>query len=121
MLCKSFFVSLRFRDKVFVQIISIGIAGLVTTSDVIDREVYPNGFNIVITCTDKGTLPRSSSVNLFINISDANDNSPVFSRFSYRGKVQENGVGLVAVIVNATDADSGLAGDIQYSITSRCA
>ena len=93
------------------------VIGLVTTADIIDREKYPNGFNIEVKCRDQGTLPRISSVNLFINISDANDNSPVFSRFSYRGKVRENEVGATAVIVNATDADSGLAGEIQYFIT----
>ena len=56
-------------------------------------------------------------MNLFINISDTNDNAPAFGRFSYRGTVKENEVGAVAVVINATDADSGLAGEIQYSIT----
>ena len=94
-------------------------SGLVTTSDTIDREQYPNGFNIQVICTDKAAIPRSSSVNLIVNISDVNDNAPVFSRFSYRGRVKENEIGVIAAVVNATDADSGLAGEIQYSITGQ--
>lgn len=95
------------------------ILGLVTTADIVDREIHPNGFNLEIVSEDKGNQPRSTSVNLFINISDANDNAPVFSRFSYRGMVKENAVGIVAVVVNATDADSGLAGSLQYFITGK--
>eukprot|EP00795_Rhopilema_esculentum_P002535 gene2535-730_t len=91
--------------------------GLVLTADIVDRERFPNGFNIIITCSDQGTKPLAASVNLFVNISDANDNSPVFSRYSYRGKVIENAIGAVAVAVNATDADTGPAGEILYTIT----
>lgn len=90
---------------------------MIKTADNIDREKFPNGFILTIIATDKGNPPLSSSVFLNINISDANDNTPVFSSFSYRGKVAENGVGLVVAVVNASDADSGLAGEIQYSIT----
>ena len=88
-----------------------------STADIVDRERFPNGFNIIITCSDQGTKPLAASVNLFVNISDANDNSPVFSRYSYRGKVMENAIGAVAVAVNATDADTGPAGEILYVIT----
>ena len=92
---------------------------MIKTADNIDREKYPYGFILTIIATDKGNPPLTNSASLNISISDANDNTPVFGSFSYRGKVAENGIGFVVAVVNASDADSGLAGEIQYSITGK--
>eukprot|EP00794_Sanderia_malayensis_P020074 gene20074-22044_t len=93
-------------------------SGLVKVADSIDREKYTNGFKLIITASDKGTPKLSSSSILLVNVSDVNDNIPAFGRFSYRSSVFENEVGAVAVVVNASDVDEGLAGEISYTIRS---
>ena len=99
------------------MLMSVYLIGFVQTLARIDREKYPNGFTLTITASDHGTPPLKSSSKLMVNISDVNDNAPVFERFSYRGTVYENEVGSQAAVVNATDEDNGLAGEITYSIT----
>lgn len=55
---------------------------------------------------EKNTL--SSSVSVYINIKDVNDNAPMFNPSSYSGQVTENStVGTTVLKVAATDMDSG--------------
>ena len=92
---------------------------MITTADHIDREIHPNGFVLRLSTTDQGNPPRSSFAALHINVSDLNDNPPKFDSFFYKGSAIENKAGVVAVVVNASDIDSGLSGQIIYSITGR--
>jgi len=71
---------------------------------------------------DGGKPPRSSSIDLLIQILDSNDNSPVFDvphGLGYEVNVTENvAVGTVLLRVHATDADEGLNAEVVYSFSS---
>ncbi|CAB4030250.1 protocadherin Fat 3 isoform X1, partial [Paramuricea clavata] len=60
----------------------------------------------------------SDTVELVINIDDANDNIPIFSPLSYVGGVIPGAdVGTLIVSVIATDADDGINSQLAYNIT----
>uniref|UniRef100_A0A3Q3F7S2 Cadherin domain-containing protein n=1 Tax=Labrus bergylta TaxID=56723 RepID=A0A3Q3F7S2_9LABR len=60
-----------------------------TTDSDLDREVASQ-YNITVTCSDEGVPSLSSSVTLTLQISDVNDNAPVFERSSYEAYIVEN-------------------------------
>uniref|UniRef100_A0A3B3DYK0 Cadherin domain-containing protein n=1 Tax=Oryzias melastigma TaxID=30732 RepID=A0A3B3DYK0_ORYME len=81
-----------------------GIYSLVTDSE-LDRETASE-YNITVTCSDEGVPSLSSSVTLTLQISDVNDNAPVFERSSYEAYIVENNTPGVSIFtVKATDAD----------------
>ena len=60
----------------------------------------------------------SSTVDVFMNIVDINDNAPVFDPSSYSNEVWENAtVGTSILMVSATDIDYGVNSEVTYSIT----
>ncbi|XP_042339002.1 protocadherin beta-16-like, partial [Plectropomus leopardus] len=61
---------------------------IVTDSD-LDRE-KASEYNITVTCSDEGVPSLSSSVTLTLQISDVNDNAPVFEKSSYEAYIVEN-------------------------------
>ncbi|CAI5652199.1 unnamed protein product [Oreochromis niloticus] len=86
---------------------------LVTDSD-LDRE-RASDYNITVTCSDEGVPPLSSSVTLTLQISDVNDNAPVFERSSYEAYIIENNTpGLSIFTVKATDADWNQNARVSY-------
>uniref|UniRef100_A0A3P9L1I8 Protocadherin 1 gamma 32 n=1 Tax=Oryzias latipes TaxID=8090 RepID=A0A3P9L1I8_ORYLA len=75
------------------------------TDSELDRETA-SGYNITVTCSDEGVPSLSSSVTLTLQISDVNDNAPVFERSSYEAYIVENNTPGVSIFtVKATDAD----------------
>ncbi|XP_038131622.1 protocadherin beta-16-like isoform X38 [Cyprinodon tularosa] len=77
---------------------------LVTQSE-LDRE-RASEYNITVTCSDEGVPSLSSSVTLTLQISDVNDNAPVFEKSSYEAfLVENNSPGVSMFTVKATDAD----------------
>uniref|UniRef100_A0A672SAX2 Cadherin domain-containing protein n=1 Tax=Sinocyclocheilus grahami TaxID=75366 RepID=A0A672SAX2_SINGR len=86
---------------------------LVTDGD-LDRE-RESEYNISVTCTDEGVPSLSSSVTLSLQISDVNDNAPVFDKSSYEASVQENNTpGLSIFTVRARDADFNQNARVSY-------
>ncbi|XP_077103301.1 protocadherin beta-16-like [Siphateles boraxobius] len=86
---------------------------LVTDTD-LDRE-RESEYNISVTCADEGVPSLSSSVTLSLQISDVNDNAPVFEKSSYEASVQENNTpGLSIFTVRARDADFNLNARVSY-------
>ncbi|CAK6983709.1 protocadherin gamma-A2-like, partial [Scomber scombrus] len=59
------------------------------TDGELDRE-RASQYNITVTCSDEGVPSLSSSVTLTLQISDVNDNAPVFERISYKAYIIEN-------------------------------
>ena len=54
-----------------------------------------------------------------VNITDINDNRPLFSESSYETAVVENTTtGETVLVVRATDSDSGSNGEITYEFQS---
>uniref|UniRef100_W5L9F7 Cadherin domain-containing protein n=1 Tax=Astyanax mexicanus TaxID=7994 RepID=W5L9F7_ASTMX len=82
-----------------IQSSSDGFYSLVTESD-LDRE-RESGYNISVLCTDEGTPSLSSSVTLSLQISDVNDNAPVFERSSYEASISEDNTPGVSIFTNA--------------------
>ncbi|KAM3612986.1 uncharacterized protein V6R79_018315 [Siganus canaliculatus] len=86
---------------------------LVTDSE-LDRE-RASEYNITVTCSDEGVPSLSSSVTLSLQISDVNDNAPVFERSSYEAYIVENNTpGLSIFTVKATDADWNQNARVSY-------
>ncbi|XP_036933412.1 protocadherin gamma-A5-like isoform X46 [Acanthopagrus latus] len=86
---------------------------LVTDSD-LDRE-RASEYNISVTCSDEGVPSLSSSVTLTLQISDVNDNAPVFERSSYEAYIVENNTpGLSIFTVRARDADWNQNARVSY-------
>ncbi|XP_059372295.1 protocadherin beta-16-like isoform X31 [Carassius carassius] len=86
---------------------------LVTDGD-LDRE-RESEYNISMTCADEGVPSLSSSVTLSLQISDVNDNAPVFDKSSYEASVQENNTpGLSIFTVRARDADFNQNALVSY-------
>ncbi|XP_014055471.2 protocadherin beta-16 [Salmo salar] len=86
---------------------------LVTDSD-LDRE-RDSEYNISVTCSDEGVPSLSSSVTLTLQISDVNDNAPVFERSSYEAYIIENNTpGLSIFTVKARDADWNQNARVSY-------
>ncbi|XP_012989853.4 protocadherin alpha-4 isoform X14 [Esox lucius] len=70
---------------------------------------------LILTAVDGGKPPRSGTTEIIVNVLDANDNAPVFSKALYKTKVLETvTIGTTIIRVNATDLDDGLNGDIMY-------
>ena len=73
---------------------------------------------VVLTATDFGNV-SSSEHTLTINVINENDNAPIFTMDPYRASVAENSDdGTSVEVVEANDRDSGVLGDVTYSITS---
>ncbi|XP_047209228.1 protocadherin beta-16-like isoform X1 [Girardinichthys multiradiatus] len=86
---------------------------LVTDSE-LDRE-RASEYNITVTCSDEGVPSLSSSVTLTLQISDVNDNAPVFERSSYEAYIVENNTpGISIFTVKATDADWNQNARVSY-------
>ncbi|XP_034546155.1 protocadherin beta-16-like [Notolabrus celidotus] len=80
----------------------------------LDREMASQ-YNITVTCSDEGVPSLSSSVTLTLQISDVNDNAPVFERSSYEAYIVENNTPDLSVFtVKARDADWNQNARVSY-------
>ncbi|XP_046907516.1 protocadherin gamma-A10-like isoform X9 [Hypomesus transpacificus] len=83
----------------------------------LDREEHPR-LSLKLIAVDGGSPQRSGTVNIEINVLDANDNAPVFNQTVYKASVMENALkGTYITAVNASDADTGSNGHITYSFS----
>ncbi|RZF35066.1 hypothetical protein LSTR_LSTR009658 [Laodelphax striatellus] len=90
--------------------------GAVRTMERIDYEETPS-LNFTIVAFDSGVPQLSSSAHVMVNVVNINDNDPVFNQSSYAVKLYENAPqGTVVARVKATDKDSGVFGEVAYSL-----
>ncbi|XP_048088049.1 protocadherin alpha-3-like isoform X11 [Alosa alosa] len=88
---------------------------LVTKSR-LDRE-SASVYTITIAAVDKGDPPLSSQKTIGVDISDINDNSPVFSHSPYTFYLVENNTpGAVTFSLSASDLDQNENAQLAYSI-----
>ncbi|XP_062986130.1 protocadherin beta-3-like isoform X1 [Elgaria multicarinata webbii] len=82
----------------------------------LDREQVSE-YNVTITATDRGS-PRLTSVRMInIEISDINDNPPVFETSRYELQLRENNIpGLLIGSVHAVDLDTEQNAKVTYSL-----
>uniref|UniRef100_A0A8C0JDL0 Cadherin domain-containing protein n=1 Tax=Chelonoidis abingdonii TaxID=106734 RepID=A0A8C0JDL0_CHEAB len=82
-----------------------------------DRETPE--YNITITATDKGSPPLSTQKTILLQISDINDNPPVFQKPSYTACVPENNPSGASIFsVKASDRDLDRNARVTYSMLS---
>ncbi|XP_061644593.1 protocadherin alpha-13-like [Phyllopteryx taeniolatus] len=80
----------------------------------LDRE-QKDKHSLLVTAADGGKPPRCGALNVSIVVLDSNDNRPVFSQDIYEMTIAENiEIGTSIFQMNATDADEGTNGEIQY-------
>ncbi|XP_026214175.1 protocadherin alpha-7-like [Anabas testudineus] len=71
---------------------------------------------LLLTATDGGKPPRSGNMTIIVDVSDVNDNPPVFTQDSYNVELKENSpIGTTVIQVNATDLDEGVNGEVVYA------
>uniref|UniRef100_A0A8C3EMP7 Uncharacterized protein n=1 Tax=Corvus moneduloides TaxID=1196302 RepID=A0A8C3EMP7_CORMO len=79
----------------------------------LDRE--EQSLRLVLTALDGGDPPRTGTAQLWINVTDANDNPPVFAQDRYRASLREDAPpGSTVLNVSASDADAGTNARITY-------
>ncbi|XP_049324722.1 protocadherin beta-16-like isoform X45 [Astyanax mexicanus] len=84
------------------------------TEQELDRERDAE-YNITVMCSDEGVPSLSSSASLRLQISDVNDNAPVFEKGIYEAFVVENNTpGLSIFTVKASDVDSNQNARVSY-------
>ncbi|NXD59862.1 PCDGH protein, partial [Corvus moneduloides] len=80
----------------------------------LDREKQ-SSFEMVLTAVDAGDPVRSGTIKIRINVTDANDNPPVFAQDQYRARLREDApLGSRVLNVSASDADTGNNARITY-------
>ncbi|XP_036431575.1 protocadherin gamma-C5-like isoform X1 [Colossoma macropomum] len=80
----------------------------------LDREAQAS-FRLLLTAVDGGQPEKSGTTLLLIKILDVNDNAPVFDEPVKKVSLLENSpVGTVVAKLNATDADSGMNGEVAF-------
>ncbi|CAH1174192.1 unnamed protein product [Phaedon cochleariae] len=92
--------------------------GVFTLTSKLDYEEIQH-YILVVQAQDAGHPALSSTLTVYCNVLDLNDNAPLFDPMSYSNEIFENvTVGTTVVTVSATDLDSGKNREIYYSITS---
>ncbi|XP_054269612.1 cadherin-23-like [Macrosteles quadrilineatus] len=88
--------------------------GEIVVANRIDHEQTP-WLNMSVRATDSGIPPRSSYVDVFVQVIDENDNNPYFigniSNITLR---EDTPIGAEVTVIEAHDADSGDYGKITY-------
>ncbi|XP_006866320.1 PREDICTED: protocadherin-12 [Chrysochloris asiatica] len=89
---------------------------MLLTNATLDREQWPE-YTLTLLAQDQGPQPLLAKKQLSIQISDANDNAPVFEKTKYEVSTRENNLpSLHLITVKAHDADLGINGQISYRI-----
>ncbi|KAM8910628.1 protocadherin alpha-5-like isoform 34-T34 [Spinachia spinachia] len=85
----------------------------------LDREKQA-AIKLSLSAVDGGKPAKSGTLNIHVNVLDANDNTPSFSKTLYKTRVNENAqAGSTVIQLNATDLDEGKNGQITYSFVKR--
>lgn len=91
----------------------------ITLEDLLDRE-QKDSYIIQVIAKDGGSPPKQSVLDVYISVTDVNDNPPVFSQNVYNVSImyEHDEVSPVAIL-SATDLDSGKNGKISYHFSSK--
>ncbi|XP_062976958.1 protocadherin Fat 2 isoform X2 [Elgaria multicarinata webbii] len=92
--------------------------GTIFTSGPLDRESRSH-YWLTVLAVDLGSVPLSSVVEIYIEVTDVNDNPPQMSSPVYYSSVMENSPANTSILqVKATDPDSGSQGKLTFHIIS---
>nr|XP_032628419.1 protocadherin gamma-A6-like [Chelonoidis abingdonii] len=95
---------------------SLGNYYSLVTDTSLDRERISN-YSVTITAIDRGTPPLSSTATILVQLSDINDNAPIFNQTSYTLYITENnprGASLCSLEANDSDLEENAR--VTYSI-----
>lgn len=85
----------------------------------LDRETKDK-YEMKLVASDGGSPPLSATLDIFVHVADANDNSPRFEFSTYEVNVTEDvKPGTVILNILATDKDSGLNGQVVYRFSDQ--
>ncbi|XP_013390955.1 cadherin-related tumor suppressor-like [Lingula anatina] len=91
-------------------------SGMVTIAKPLDYDTT-SVTNLTITAKDKGLISKQSSAAFIIQLTDINDNPPVFNQSTYDTYILENSPrGSTVFVAHATDADSNAYADVEYRL-----
>ncbi|XP_063784906.1 protocadherin gamma-B1-like isoform X28 [Pseudophryne corroboree] len=112
-------VDFEIMEKVPFQLISSSARYYhIIAASALDREIV-SSYDITLLATDRGSPPLSSRRTIRLEISDVNDNPPIFMKSTYVAYVPENNLpGSSIFSVQASDPDSGDNAKIIYSLFS---
>uniref|UniRef100_A0A8C6X8V9 Protocadherin gamma subfamily C, 3 n=1 Tax=Naja naja TaxID=35670 RepID=A0A8C6X8V9_NAJNA len=80
----------------------------------LDRESEPY-VHLILTAIDGGEPRKTGTAHIWINVTDANDNPPIFTQELYKVRLEENlPVGSPVLQVIASDKDDGTNAQIRY-------
>ena len=92
----------------------------VTIKQRLDRESIPM-HHINVTCHDFGEPNLSGWANFTVNVTDANDNRPTFTKDVYLASMSEHDIDIgtrIGIKVEAIDHDHGLNAEVSYYLDS---
>lgn len=109
-------VSLEGGDGKFALTTKDSIIYLIYVDQVLDREER-DSYDLRVMATDSGTPPLRAESSFTIQVTDVNDNPPLFDQQAYRQTIPEVVYpGSFVLQVTARDKDQGPNGDIIYSL-----
>ncbi|CAF96598.1 unnamed protein product, partial [Tetraodon nigroviridis] len=92
--------------------------GIIRTQELLDHETTPH-YWLTVYAMDRGVVPLSAFVEVYIEVQDVNDNAPQTSEPVYYPSVMENSPKDVSIIqINAIDPDTKASDRLSYRITS---
>ncbi|XP_028271337.1 protocadherin Fat 1a isoform X3 [Parambassis ranga] len=92
--------------------------GVIRTQELLDHETTPH-YWLTVYAMDRGVVPLSAFVEVYIEVQDVNDNAPQTSEPVYYPSVMENSPKEVSIIqINAVDPDTKASDKLSYKITS---
>nr|XP_006001093.1 PREDICTED: protocadherin Fat 1 isoform X1 [Latimeria chalumnae]XP_014346958.1 PREDICTED: protocadherin Fat 1 isoform X1 [Latimeria chalumnae] len=93
-------------------------SGLILTARMLDFE-QTQQYKLLVRAVDGGMPTLSSDIIVTVNITDLNDNPPVFNQLLYKATVSELAPrGYFITCIKATDADISDVNKLEYSIVS---
>ncbi|XP_069002409.1 protocadherin-16 [Embiotoca jacksoni] len=109
-------VSLEGGDGKFALTTKDSIIYLIYVDEVLDREER-DSYELRVMATDSGTPPLRAESSFTIQVTDVNDNPPLFDQQAYRQTIPEVVYpGSFVLQVTARDKDQGPNGDVRYSL-----
>ncbi|XP_061536381.1 protocadherin Fat 1a isoform X3 [Phycodurus eques] len=92
--------------------------GIIRTQELLDHETTPH-YWLTVYAMDRGVVPLSAFVEVYIEVQDVNDNAPLASEPVYYPSVMENSPKDVSIIqIDALDPDAKSSDKLSYRITS---
>ncbi|XP_043925785.1 protocadherin beta-13-like [Protopterus annectens] len=95
-----------------------GLMAQLVLNKSLDRE-HKSLHHLLVIAVDGGEPQRTGTLQIVINVIDANDNSPTFEKPLYTVSLAEDAtIGTLIIQLKATDLDVGMNGEILYSFSS---